>query len=133
VEVRTITDYLKQDPEWAKILSMDKNEVLLFIAERLETITMMAQGRYSGKITREEQKLYQEAWSYIDPKAKVCFTCGRSPQLMSAALLNFYQLPARQYGKWRWGNGNCIYDSKKEAEKAHIEIKRRLDEAKREP
>jgi hypothetical protein len=39
VEVRTITDYLKQDPEWAKILSMDKNEVLLFIAERLETIT----------------------------------------------------------------------------------------------
>jgi hypothetical protein len=70
---------------------MDKNEVLLFIAERLETITMMAQGRYSGKITREEQKLYQEAWSYIDPKAKVCFTCGRSPQLMSAALLNFYQ------------------------------------------
>jgi hypothetical protein len=92
VEVRTITDYLKQDPEWAKILSMDKNEVLLFIAERLETITMMGQGRYSGRITREEQKLYQEAWSYIDPKAKVCFTCGRTPQLMSVALLNFYQL-----------------------------------------
>jgi hypothetical protein len=92
VEVRTITEYLKQDPDWAKILSMDKNEVLLFIAERLDKITMMEQGRYSGKITREEQKLYQDAWSYIDPKAKVCFTCGRSPQLMSAALLNFYQL-----------------------------------------
>ena len=91
MEVRTITDYLKQDPEWAKILSMDKNEVLLFIAERLDQITMMEQGRYSGRITREEQKLYQDAWSYIDPKAKVCFTCGRSPQLMSAALLNFYQ------------------------------------------
>jgi hypothetical protein len=87
----SITDYLKENG-WYEILSMDKNEVLLFIAERLETITMMAQGRYSGKITREEQKLYQEAWSYIDPKAKVCFTCGRSPQLMSAALLNFYQL-----------------------------------------
>jgi hypothetical protein len=101
VEVRTITDYLKQDPEWAKILSMDKNEVLLFIAERLETITMMAQGRYSGKITREEQKLYQEAWSYIDPKAKVCFTCGRSPQLMSAALLNFYQLQTESVWKRR--------------------------------
>jgi hypothetical protein len=86
----SITDYLKENG-WAKILTMDKNEVLLFIAERLETITMMAQGRYSGKITREEQKLYQEAWSYIDPKAKVCFTCGRSPQLMSAAILNFYQ------------------------------------------
>jgi len=70
---------------------MDKNEVLLFIAERLDQITMMEQGRYSGRITREEQRLYQEAWSYIDPKAKVCFTCGRSPQLMSAALLNFYQ------------------------------------------
>jgi hypothetical protein len=68
VEVRTITDYLKQDPEWAKILSMDKNEVLLFIAERLETITMMEQGRYSGKITREEQKLYQEAWSHISTR-----------------------------------------------------------------
>jgi hypothetical protein len=122
VEVRTITDYLKQDPEWAKILSMDKNDILLFIAERLETITMMAQGRYSGKITREEQKLYQEAWSYIDPKAKVCFTCGRSPQLMSAALLNFYQVAN---GKRRNG------ETKKEAEKAHIEIKRRLDEAKR--
>jgi hypothetical protein len=86
----SITDYLKENG-WAKILSMDKNDILLFIAERLETITMMAQGRYSGKITREEQKLYQEAWSYIDPKAKVCFTCGRSPQLMSAAILNFYQ------------------------------------------
>ena len=90
MEALTITDYLKENG-WAKILSMDKNDILLFIAERLETITMMAQGRYSGKITREEQKLYQDAWSYIDPKAKVCFTCGRSPQLMSAALLNFYQ------------------------------------------
>ena len=89
MEVRTITDYLKENG-WYEILSMDKNDILLFIAERLETITMMAQGRYSGKITREEQKLYQDAWSYIDPKAKVCFTCGRSPQLMSAALLNFY-------------------------------------------
>jgi hypothetical protein len=129
----SITDYLKENG-WYEILSMDKNEVLLFIAERLETITMMAQGRYSGKITREEQKLYQEAWSYIDPKAKVCFTCGRSPQLMSAALLNFYQCQQENAnGKWRWGNGDCIYDSKKEAEKAHIEIKRRLDEAKREP
>ena len=87
----SITDYLKENG-WYEILSMDKNDILLFIAERLETITMMAQGRYSGKITREEQKLYQEAWSYIDPKAKVCFTCGRTPQLMSVALLNFYQL-----------------------------------------
>jgi hypothetical protein len=99
VEVRTITDYLKQDPDWAKILTMDKNDILLFIAERLETITMMGQGRYSGKITREEQKLYQDAWSYMDPKAKVCFTCGRSPQLMSVALLNFYQSQQEQAEK----------------------------------
>ena len=86
----SITDYLKENG-WYKILTMDKNEVLLFIAERLDQITMMGQGRYSGKITREEQKLYQDAWSYIDPKAKVCFTCGRTPQLMSVALLNYYQ------------------------------------------
>ena len=79
MEVRTITDYLKENG-WHEILSMDKNEILLFIAERLDQITMMEQGRYSGKITREEQK--------------VCFTCGRTPQLMSAALLNFYQLQA---------------------------------------
>ena len=70
---------------------MDKNELLLFIKERLEQINKMSKGQFSGRITREEQKLYQEAWSYIDPKAKVCFTCGRSPQLMSVALLNFYQ------------------------------------------
>lgn len=70
---------------------MDKNELLLFIAERLEQIIKMSNGQFSGRITREEQKLYQEAWSYIDPKAKVCFTCGKTPQLMSLALLNFYQ------------------------------------------
>lgn len=44
-------------------------------------------------------------------------------------------MPARKCtnGKWRWGNGDCIYETKKEAEKAGIaiEIKRRLDEAKR--
>ena len=70
---------------------MDKNELLLFIKERLEQITKMSNGQFSGRITREEQTRYQEAWSYIDPKAKVCFTCGRTPQLMSLALLNYYQ------------------------------------------
>ena len=70
---------------------MDKNELLLFISERLEQLTKMSNGQFSGRITREEQTKYQEAWSYIDPKAKVCFTCGRTPQLMSVALLNFYQ------------------------------------------
>lgn len=70
---------------------MDKNELLLFIAERLEQLTKMSNGHFSGRITREEQNLYQQAWSYIDPKAKVCFTCGRTPQLMSVALLNYYE------------------------------------------
>lgn len=70
---------------------MDKNELLLFIKERMEQITKMSNGQFSGRITREEQTRYQEAWSYIDPKAKVCFTCGKTPQLMSVALLNYYQ------------------------------------------
>ena len=69
---------------------MDKNDVLLFIAERLENIIKLQAGEFAGRITREEQALYQQAWSYIDPKAKVCFSCGRSPQIMSVALLNFY-------------------------------------------
>jgi len=73
---------------------MDKNEILLFIGERLDQITMMEQGRYSGKITREEQKLYQEAWSYIDPKAKVCFTCGRSPSVDERGTIELHQLQA---------------------------------------
>lgn len=75
---------------------MDKKQLLLFISERLEQITKMSKGQFSGRITREEQKLYQEAWSYIDPKAKVCFTCGRTPQLMSVALLNYYQCQQEQ-------------------------------------
>jgi hypothetical protein len=57
---------LKQDPDWAKILTMDKNEVLLFIAERLETITMMGQGRYSGKIqekSRSFTKMLGVTWT----------------------------------------------------------------------
>jgi hypothetical protein len=69
---------------------MDKNEVLLFIAERLDNIIKLQAGEFAGRITREEQALYQKAWSYIDPKAKVCFSCGRSPQVMSMSLLNFY-------------------------------------------
>ena len=70
---------------------MDKKAVLLFIKERIEALSRMKAAKFSGRITREEQKLYQDAWSYIDPKAKVCFTCGRSPQIMSVALLNYYE------------------------------------------
>ena len=52
---------------------MDKNEVLLFIAERLDNIIKLQAGEFAGRVTREEQALYQQALSYIDPKAKVCF------------------------------------------------------------
>jgi hypothetical protein len=69
---------------------MDKNEVLLFIAERLDNIIKLQAGEFAGRVTREEQALYKQALSYIDPKAKVCFSCGRSPQVMSMSLLNFY-------------------------------------------
>ena len=70
---------------------MHKKDVLLFIKERHEALTKMKASQFAGRITREEQALYQEAWSYIDPKAKVCFCCGRSPQIMSVALLNYYE------------------------------------------
>ena len=70
---------------------MHKKDVLLFIKERLEALSKMKASQFAGRITREEQSLYQEAWSYIDPKAKVCFSCGRSPQIMSVALLNYYE------------------------------------------
>lgn len=69
---------------------MDKKEVLLFIAERMDALLRMEQGQFAGKITREEQVLYQNAWSYIDPKANVCFSCGRTPEIMSREMLNFY-------------------------------------------
>jgi len=70
---------------------MDKKKVLLFIKERHEALTKMKASQFAGRITREEQALYQQAWSYIDPKAKVCFSCGRSPQIMSVSLLNYYE------------------------------------------
>jgi|TARA_R110000851_G_scaffold296025_2_gene451077 hypothetical protein len=70
---------------------MHKKDVLLFIKERHEALSKMKASQFAGRITREEQALYQEAWSYIDPKAKVCFSCGRSPQIMSVALLNYYE------------------------------------------
>jgi hypothetical protein len=70
---------------------MHKKDVLLFIKERIEALSKMKASQFAGRITREEQALYQEAWSYIDPKAKVCFSCGRSPQIMSVALLNYYE------------------------------------------
>ena len=69
---------------------MHKKDVLLFIKERHEALSKMKASQFAGRITREEQALYQEAWSYIDPKAKVCFSCGRSPQIMSVALLKYY-------------------------------------------
>ena len=99
---------------------MDKNELLLFIKERLEQITKMSKGQFSGRITRDEQKLYQEAWSYIDPKAKVCFTCGRTPQLMSLALLNYYQC---QQDNALMENGDGVTETKPKRKRRRLGTK----------
>ena len=40
---------------------MDKNEVLLFIAERLDNIIKLQAGEFAGRVTREEQAMYQQA------------------------------------------------------------------------
>tara|TARA_R110000796_G_C14330997_1_gene409105 strand:- start:60 stop:302 length:243 start_codon:yes stop_codon:yes gene_type:complete len=69
---------------------MDKKDVLLFIAERVNQLLLLERVEFAGRITREEQAMYQEAWSFIDPKAKACFTCGRTPEIMARAMLNFY-------------------------------------------
>ena len=70
---------------------MDKKQVLLFIKERLEQVTKMSNAQFSGRITRDEQSLYKEVYRYIDPKGRVCFSCGRSPQIMATSMLNYYE------------------------------------------
>jgi hypothetical protein len=68
---------------------MDKKEVLLFIKDNLYDIDRLAAGKFSGKITREKQADYKAAYKFIDPKGSVCFTCGRSPQIMAARFLSY--------------------------------------------
>ena len=68
---------------------MDKKEVLLFIKDNLYDIDRLAAGKFSGKITREKQAQYKSAYKFIAPKGSVCFTCGRSPQIMAARFLSY--------------------------------------------
>ena len=68
---------------------MTKQQIRKFIKEKREELERMAESRFSGRITREEQKRYVEAYQAIGNKSSVCFTCGRSAQLMAAQLLRW--------------------------------------------
>ena len=69
------------------------------------------------------------------PESQSLFHLWKNASTDECCTIKLLPMPARQCdnGKWRWGEGDCIYETKKEAEKAGvaIEIKRRLDEAKR--
>ena len=68
------------------------------------------------------------------PESQSMFHLWKNASTDECCTFKLLSMPARKCanGKWRWGQGNCIYESKKEAEKAGvaIEIKRRLDEKK---
>ena len=68
------------------------------------------------------------------PESEGLFYLWTNASVNECCTFKLLPMPARKCtnGKWRWGNGNCIYETKKEAEKAGvaIEIKRRLDEKK---
>ena len=70
---------------------MNKKEVLLFIKHRISTLEKLRARQFSGRLSREEQAEYLKAYRYIEPKATLCFTCGRSPELMANAMLRFYE------------------------------------------
>jgi hypothetical protein len=64
------------------------------------------------------------------PEGESLFHLWKNSSVNECCTFKLLPMPARQCtnGKWRWGNGDCIYETKKEAEKAGvaIEIKRRL-------
>jgi len=68
------------------------------------------------------------------PESEGLFHLWKNSSTDECCTFKLLPMPARKCdnGKWRWGNGDCIYETKKEAEKAGvaIEIKRRLDEKK---
>ena len=71
-------------------MDMTKQQIRKFIKEKREELERMAQNRFSGRITREEQQRYIEIYQAIGHKSStVCFTCGRSAQLMAAQLLRW--------------------------------------------
>ena len=65
---------------------MDKKDILLFITERKEQLEMMAARRFSGRLTKNEVKEYEETYKAIHGNARVCFTCGNSAQTMALSL-----------------------------------------------
>tara|TARA_R100000951_G_scaffold108925_1_gene105519 strand:- start:1276 stop:1554 length:279 start_codon:yes stop_codon:yes gene_type:complete len=68
---------------------MDKNEILLFINERMPQLQMMAARQFSGQLTKAEVKGYEDTYKTIHGNARVCFTCGNSAQTMARVMLNF--------------------------------------------
>ena len=68
---------------------MTKTELRKFIKENRVQLERFAGAQASGRLTREEQKEYETAYRYIMPKANLCFTCGRSAQLMGRSLLRW--------------------------------------------
>ena len=70
---------------------MTKTEARTFIKKNKEQIQLFAEQRNFGRLTRDEKKEYQEVYSFIEPKAHLCFTCGRSAQLMARRLLRYYE------------------------------------------
>lgn len=68
---------------------MTKQEVLKFIKENREQLERFKSNFSHGRLTREVKKQYQAAYKYVDPKAQLCFTCGRSAQIMAQTMLDF--------------------------------------------
>ena len=68
---------------------MDKNQILLFINERSAQLTLMAARQFSGRLTKAEVNSYEETYKEIHTKARVCFTCGNSAQIMANVMLKF--------------------------------------------
>jgi hypothetical protein len=70
-------------------MDMNKTELRKFIKENRAQLERFAGAQASGRLTREEQRGYENAYRYINPKASLCFTCGRSAQLMGRSLLKW--------------------------------------------
>ena len=68
---------------------MNKHELRKFVNENRVQLERFANAQNSGRLTRDEVKGYEAAYRYIMPNAHICFTCGRSAQLMGRALLKW--------------------------------------------
>lgn len=68
---------------------MNKTELRKFIKENRVQLERFASAQSSGRLTREQQKEYERAYNTIVPNAHLCFTCGRSAQLMGRSLLKW--------------------------------------------